>query len=619
MVCKSSHYSGRETRSTQVMNWAGNVFARDSAGNVNIVDRYFEPSSLPDLVYVVAAASASEARLRVVGNCWSQSDVAFSPDWIVRLSQLNHRITEVTDTALLRPNQRLVHVEAGIRITDLNELLGELGLGLPTLGGANGQTLGGAFATGTHGSDIDEPPLHELAVALHVVVAGGRELWVERESNPITDDTFLARALQCPDIRIVRNDDIFQALLVNVGRFGVVYSCVLRTVPAFRLAEWTTRLPFPELFNLLRRGIEDRSMLGPLIESLPKPESTLGALSPERPHGIEIVGNTANLSADWWVKRRWLTELTTDLRMDYKPDPIARGGAAAVLEEAVKELRAAWAARSWFDFPARTAIYGKIQSLKAQYAAEPGMRAGRMVAYVLEALADLGVNERIQEIAEQVFVDRYADSSAGKRGVSYEILTGPRAASDQDDYRANSIEVVFDAYSPGVVDYLAWLVWGQTPRGDEDWLWKRSGPSVRWRQIGYLSLRWSARSSAPLSMHNHPGSHCVAMELTSLQDYGHGGWAWLGDASDRAVDFGGRPHWGQISLLDASSVTRLYGSSLDNWRDSLSKVCGQSPEFSNNFTFSRGLEPTPSSAEEIGYQIPNLGPRVVPSVNLILS
>jgi hypothetical protein len=87
------------------------------------------------------------------------------------------------------------------------------------------------ISTSTHGGDISVPPFPEMVMAMHLVTIDGREVWVERASQPITDDVPLAMALACKDAEIVRNDALFNSMLVGFGRFGVVYSYVLRVQP----------------------------------------------------------------------------------------------------------------------------------------------------------------------------------------------------------------------------------------------------------------------------------------------------------------------------------------------------------------------------------------------------
>jgi len=122
---------------------------------------------------------------------------------------------------------------------------------------------------------------------MHLVTAAGRELWIERASEPITDDVALALALSCPDSEIVRNDDLFNALLVGFGRFGIIYSYVLRVRPAFRLAEWTTGVPRTVMTAALRDGIAGGTFLAPLLTMLPTPPAALGSLDLANPVGLE--------------------------------------------------------------------------------------------------------------------------------------------------------------------------------------------------------------------------------------------------------------------------------------------------------------------------------------------
>jgi FAD/FMN-containing dehydrogenase len=138
-------------------------------------------------------------------------------------------------------SQPLVHIEAGMEVGILNLLLEKRGLAMCTLGGANGQTIAGAVSTSTHGGDVDRSPLPDYVRALHLVTASGREIWLEKGSSSITDDDgCLRRAVGCQHLCVVRDDDIFNAAVVSVGRFGVVYSVVLQVTKAFRLCEWTS-------------------------------------------------------------------------------------------------------------------------------------------------------------------------------------------------------------------------------------------------------------------------------------------------------------------------------------------------------------------------------------------
>lgn len=126
--------------------------------------------------------------------------------------------------------------------------------GFMTLGGAGGQTVFGALTTGTHGGDFRQRPISDAVVALHLVTDGGDHFWIEPSSShiefPIADDAKLDKVYGVLNrnvtFKIIRNNDVFDSVVVGVGRFGVVVSMVLRVVPQYcllehrRLDNWTS-------------------------------------------------------------------------------------------------------------------------------------------------------------------------------------------------------------------------------------------------------------------------------------------------------------------------------------------------------------------------------------------
>lgn len=134
--------------------------------------------------------------------------------------------------------RHFVWVEAGIKFRWLLEDLGRCGLALATMGAGGGQSLAGALSTATHGADFDVPPLVEWIRALHLVAPGGQEYWITPKSSIFADaGTLQGLPEWCRDTQIISNDEVFNAVRVGVGRFGVVYSMVLEVVPAYSLLE----------------------------------------------------------------------------------------------------------------------------------------------------------------------------------------------------------------------------------------------------------------------------------------------------------------------------------------------------------------------------------------------
>ena len=138
----------------------------------------------------------------------------------------------------------------------------------------------------------------------------------------------------------------------------------------------------------------------------------------------------------------------------------------------------------------------------------------------------------------------------------------------------NSIEIIFDATNTNYIDFLDILA--------------REGHG--YQQSGYLSVRYSRKSEAFLSMHNVEGSLAVSIEVVSLHGFAQND-RWMRFVEARGIELGGRPHWGQQNNLQAFEVMRLYGDKAESWREQLARVIGTSTTFSNDYTDQRGLEP----------------------------
>jgi hypothetical protein len=92
-------------------------------------------------------------------------------------------------------------------------------------------------------------------------------------------------------------------------------------------------------------------------------------------------------------------------------------------------------------------------------------------------------------------------------------------------------------------------------------------------------------------MHNVRGQFAMSIEVSSLQGLPDND-AWMRYVHDRAMIWGGRPHWGQYHKATPLDVAYMYGDALNRWREALLRVSGTSTVFSNGFCRMRGLEPT---------------------------
>ena len=68
-------------------------------------------------------------------------------------------------------------------------------------------------------------------------------------------DAALLSQLGCPDLKVMRDDELLRAAMVTVGRFGVIYAYVIKVTKLFHLAEWAEELSWPSVSGALAAGV----------------------------------------------------------------------------------------------------------------------------------------------------------------------------------------------------------------------------------------------------------------------------------------------------------------------------------------------------------------------------
>jgi hypothetical protein len=242
--------------------------------------RIYYPTSLDDLIKICTQRAPGES-LKAAGSHLALSGAAISKrsfiethDWNNEYPAMGRTLYDVVPGCLTpdfvaylaefeNPDEYLVHFETGKRIyqlyseldygdedpSSLATLIGssfgnlayEGPWALPTSGAAGQQTVFGALNTGTHGGDFDRPPLADGVMAMHLVADGGKHFWIEPSMTEwsgrefvLTDEAALTKVYGSKgapgSFTVLRDDDLFNAVLVSAGRFGVVYSVVFRVV-----------------------------------------------------------------------------------------------------------------------------------------------------------------------------------------------------------------------------------------------------------------------------------------------------------------------------------------------------------------------------------------------------
>jgi hypothetical protein len=609
------------------------------------VPALLEPASVDDIVRLIRAAESQRKKVRATGSGWSFEDVCHSDHWMVDLGpQLNNKLNTITgvsdilhDRHVTRvvsgplagariPTGNIVHVEAGIKLLDLNRLLDTLQRALPTMGGSQGQQLAGAFATSTHGSDFGHGPLADHVLAVHLVTSGGRQVWIESASRPITSsDDALRRGLPSADTLIIRDDEALNAVTVGLGCFGVIYSVVLEVVPEHELLEWTSKRNVDEMMALLRAGAGQADPLAPFINAMTAGPGPAWASRPERAQLLKYIDITfsSRPSGDAWVRRRWMRNGTpVDPVMPENPnwpDPTAWAKAPDIASTIINGTMGALAASAAvvggllpnFIPPIEPISAIVIRSTATAWAASIAVKArefanrtiGRDNYYAGDALVDaihtlvdattglpppfegqsdfvyreLGINKLISEVTKQLLASGFEETTSatpnGKHGRSWNVSAGSSGESGAPHYRVDSMEFIFSMGNNRFVDFLDFV----RSRGEA------------FLQTGYVAIRFTKSASALMSMHNFGGGIAVSIEIACLHGL-RGNAKWFRQLQNKAIALGGRMHWGQLNELNALHVAFAYKNTLMRWKEQLFWIAGTSKTFSNAFTTQRYLD-----------------------------
>lgn len=182
----------------KVQNWAGTYTSRPR--NVRYVD------TVEDVRAALEAARAEGAAVRVLGAAQSPSDIAMSDEALLAVRGLKKI------RAIDRERCEVV-AEAGISLGELGESLAQEGLALMNLGSILRQSLGGAAATGTHGTGVRW---------------GSVPTWVEGFEMVAVDGTVVRADRAC-------NEELWRVGRLSLGALGVQTAFRLKVVPEFDL------------------------------------------------------------------------------------------------------------------------------------------------------------------------------------------------------------------------------------------------------------------------------------------------------------------------------------------------------------------------------------------------
>jgi FAD/FMN-containing dehydrogenase len=190
----------------------------------------------------IDTAIRNKKQLRILGGGWSFTKVATTDGWMLDTKHLNMVFTISADSVAAEytgRNDQLLFAQCGNSVQELNTYLQNKNRSLKTSGASNGQTIVGAFSTGTHGSAFDFGSTQDFIVGLHIITGPGKHIWLERASHPVVSDSFIQKL----QTSLVRDDDLFNAALISFGSFGFIHGVMLETEEIFLLECYRQRIP----------------------------------------------------------------------------------------------------------------------------------------------------------------------------------------------------------------------------------------------------------------------------------------------------------------------------------------------------------------------------------------
>ncbi|MFT3935949.1 MAG: FAD-binding protein [Chitinophagaceae bacterium] len=207
---------------------------------VSLIKRFND--CVADIQELLKDSLDNKETFRAYGSSWSLSALA-PADRMLFNARLNIKkdIGDSqlhADTASLSENLYLF--QCGNTVKEISEYLFKKGKSLKTCGASNGQTIAGAISTGVHGSAIDTGAIQDSVAGIQLITGpdANNVLYIERKSKPYLNDAFAASI----NATIVRDDAVFNAVLVSMGSFGVIHGVVMEAEDLYLLKRYVKKI-----------------------------------------------------------------------------------------------------------------------------------------------------------------------------------------------------------------------------------------------------------------------------------------------------------------------------------------------------------------------------------------
>lgn len=625
MPCNRAPGAGQPISDQTFTNWSQDITLRPTS--------IFQPTSVDELVALVKQAESENLSLHAVGSGWSFNDNMSPPGFssglgvevgfLVRTDLLNRILSNTmgaTNSASTEDNsasdpvflsmtgaakqRKLVHVEAGIRLDDLHDQLEAMsfvnGIALPsghgfalvTLGGSGGQSLAGAVSTSTHGGDMTIPPVPDMVQGIHLVAPGGAEFFIQRGGpSRIADAALLAQNLPCVAGRIISDNHVFNAVLVSLGRMGIIYSLVIEVRPQFALNEARIQDTWGHVSGSVLLG--SSSTDANVISNLRANNRFLQVLVLPYPN--------ADDTRTCFVTTRNEVPLNN---LNPDPSPSDFFSFACQLQPLQKSaviagiIAAAWVAYyivSYIPFVGEAAL-GVAYAVSAALSPllVPSITLGDYLATIINVMSQFGLFNVATGVVDSMLSSQQSPHNV--TDLSFKIMDtyNPQA----NCYKARSLEVAFNADDTGYIDYLNNDIFGLIN--------SFSGQNMLFG--GYISLRYCGGSGGLLAIEKFKNTVCIEM---SALDGLSSDTTILTAFEQAAANRGAAIHWGQMNTRTCRDIEAVFANTIETWRQALVRLSanGKQTTFDNDFCQQRCLEPLGAKVKrnpDLSYLIPLL-------------
>ncbi len=209
------------------------------------IDRYNDTSS--EIRRLLQETIDRRQGFRAYGSRWSLSSIAHHSDRVHFNASMNLKFeVRPQDCHHRSPYQstNLFLFQCGNTIKEISEFIAKRGKSLKTSGASNGQTIAGCISTGVHGSALDVGSVQDYVVGINLIIGPKSKdvVYIERNSRPALSDAYVKQF----KVRIIRNDNLFNAALIGLGSFGFIHGVVIEAEDQFLLQRYIKKIPKKE-------------------------------------------------------------------------------------------------------------------------------------------------------------------------------------------------------------------------------------------------------------------------------------------------------------------------------------------------------------------------------------